>query len=324
MNAAPLLRITDLTLSAGDIELTHSVNLDVHAGEMVGLIGESGCGKSVTALAVLQLLPSPPIRISGGSIRFAGNDLTTLSDRKMNDVRGREISMIFQEPMTSLNPVFTIGDQIAEPLRIHMGLGRKAALSKAADLLDLVGIPSPKAALSRYPHQLSGGQRQRVMIAMAISCEPKLLIADEPTTALDVTVQKQVLDLIGRLQSDLGLGCLLITHDLGVISEVCDRAYVMYAGRVVESRSLPDLLDQPRHRYTEALLKTIPASHEPGADLPAIPGHVPAPGSRPEGCAFAPRCAFAVDQCGSRPPDLSTTEAGSVACFNPAARRSPP
>ena len=314
-----VLALESLSLSAGPLAITADVSLSIAAGEMVGLVGESGCGKSVTAQSIMRLLPEPQISIAGGRIMFGGRDLAQASAREMRDVRGRAIGMIFQEPMSSLNPVFTCGDQIAEPLIIHQGLGRAAARRRAIDLLELVGISEPDRAVKRYPHQLSGGQRQRVMIAAAIACEPQLLIADEPTTALDVTVQAQVLALINRLRGELGLACLLISHDLSVVAEVCDRAYVMYAGRIVEQGSVRTLFASPRHRYTQALVATIPARNRPGARLPAIPGMVPGPGARRDGCAFADRCSAAIARCGRELPKL-TTIGGSreVACWNPA------
>ncbi|MGL4239673.1 MAG: ABC transporter ATP-binding protein [Beijerinckiaceae bacterium] len=316
--AEPVLSVEGLSLTAGALRLTEDVSFAIRPGEMLGLVGESGCGKSVTALSIMRLLPEPQIRISSGRIRFASQDLAQLRQDQMPALRGREIGMIFQEPMTSLNPVFTVGEQIAEPLTIHLGLSRAAARDRAADLLDRVGIPNPRAALDRYPHQLSGGQRQRVMIAIAISCEPKLLIADEPTTALDVTVQAQVLKLIDGLRADMGLACLLITHDLGVVSEVCDRALVMYAGRIVEEGPVTDLFAEARHRYTRALVDTMPAANPPGARLPAIPGQVPPPGARGDGCAFVERCSAPTDRCRAERPALDRSAARAFACWNPA------
>jgi oligopeptide/dipeptide ABC transporter ATP-binding protein len=236
----------------------------------------------------------------------------------MADIRGRDIGMIFQEPMTSLNPVLTVGAHIAEPLIRHLGMAKSQALARASELLDRVGIAEPRRALARYPHQMSGGQRQRVMIAAAIACGPKLLIADEPTTALDVTVQAQVLALINGLRREMGLACLLITHDLGVVSEFCDRAMIMYAGRIVEEGPVQALFDVPRHRYTRALLDTIPAANPPGVRLPAIPGQVPPPGARGQGCAFAPRCAAALPRCAQERPQLASDAGRAFACWSPA------
>jgi oligopeptide/dipeptide ABC transporter ATP-binding protein len=315
----PVLFIDNLSLAAGHVLLTEAVSLSVAPGEMVGLVGESGCGKSLTALSILRLLPEPQIRLATGRIVLEGRDVAKLTAREMTAMRGRAAGMIFQEPMTSLNPVFSIGDQIAEPLLIHKGLTKVAARKRAAGLLDRVGIASPMQMLDRYPHQLSGGQRQRVMIAIAIACEPKLLIADEPATALDVTVQAQVLELINGLRRDLGLACLLITHDLGVVAQVCDRALVMYAGRIVEEGPVDTLFRAPRHRYTRALIDTIPARNTPGSRLPAIPGQVPAPGSRGSGCTFQPRCGAALPVCSTARPLLMPSGASAVACWNPAA-----
>jgi oligopeptide/dipeptide ABC transporter ATP-binding protein len=316
--ASPVLSVEGLSLAAGRLPLTEDVTFAIQPGEMLGLVGESGCGKSVTALSILRLLPEPAVRISQGRIVFGGTDLAAASQRDMTRIRGSMISMIFQEPMTSLNPVFTVGDQIGEPLMLHRGLSRRQALKRAAELLDLVGIASPAEAATRYPHQLSGGQRQRVMIAIAISCEPKLLVADEPTTALDVTVQAQVLALINRLRKDMGLACLLITHDLGVVSEICDRALVMYAGRIVEEGPIERLFAHPRHRYTRALLETIPSANPPRTRLPAIPGQVPPPGARGDGCAFSDRCGAAVARCSREKPVLARQGSSAWACWNPA------
>ncbi len=314
---APVLSIENLSIAVGDRVLAEDVSLSIGAGEMVGLVGESGCGKSVTALSIMRLLP-PPVRISAGRIAIDGTDVLSLRDAPLRTLRGDRVAMIFQEPMTALNPVFTVGDQVAEVLEIHRGLDHAAALDRATELLGRVGLPSPRDQLGRYPHQMSGGQRQRVMIAMALACEPRLLIADEPTAALDVTVQAQILGLIDRLRRDLGMACLLITHDLGVVSEVCDRAAVMYAGRIVEEAPVGDLFAAPRHHYTRALLDTMPAMNPPGARLPSIGGMVPPPGKRGTGCAFAPRCAAPVEACAQRPP-LTGADRHRAACWNPAA-----
>jgi peptide/nickel transport system ATP-binding protein len=312
-----VLAIESLSLSAGPLTITADVSLRIATGEMVGLVGESGCGKSVTAQAIMGLLPEPQIRIAAGRILFGGRDLAQTPAREMRAIRGQDIGMIFQEPMTSLNPVFTCGDQIAEPLMIHRRLSGGAARRRAVELLELVGIVDAARSVDRYPHQLSGGQRQRVMIAAAIACEPKLLIADEPTTALDVTVQAQVLALIARLRKDLGLACLLITHDLAVVSEVCDRTYVMYAGRIVEQGPVRTLFASPKHRYTRALMDTIPARSRPGTRLPAIPGMVPGPGVRDDGCAFAARCPAPITRCGRELPRLTSMGDGwDAACWN--------
>jgi oligopeptide/dipeptide ABC transporter ATP-binding protein len=312
-----MLAIDDLHIAVGGKPLIEGVSLAIAAGEMLGLVGESGCGKSVTALSIMRLIPEPPMRVTGGAIRLGGEDLLAFSERQLEDVRGNAIGMIFQEPMTSLNPVFSIGDQIEEAVLLHRNVGRAAARQRAVELLTRVGIPAPEAALGRYPHELSGGQRQRVMIAIALACEPRLLIADEPTTALDVTVQAQILDLIDDLRRETGMAVLLITHDLGVVSQYCDRVAVMYGGRVVEEAPAAELFAHPRHRYTEALLRTIPAANPPGTELPAIGGTVPPPGQRPPGCAYHPRCHAMIDICQHQVPPL---EGGShrAACWNPA------
>ena len=318
-HAETVLDVQDLRVEVGGRAIVDQVALSLKAGEMLGLVGESGCGKSVTALAIMRLLAEPPMRIAQGTIRLDGRDLVPLGEPALQKLRGHDMAMIFQEPMTSLNPVFSVGDQIAEAVRLHSPVTRKAARSRAADLLARVGIPAPTAALDRYPHQMSGGQRQRVMIAMALAASPRLLVADEPTTALDVTVQAQILDLIDDLRRESGMAVLLITHDLGVVSQYCDRVAVMYGGRVVETAPAADLFARPRHRYTEALLRTIPAANPPGTDLPAIPGSVPPPGQRPVGCAFHPRCAAATGRCRSDLPPLAQVSPFHLAaCWNPA------
>ena len=317
MDGSPLLRIDALRLTAGGHAIVDGASFDVGAGEAVGLVGESGCGKSVTALSILGLLPERQISVAGGAIRLEGRDLTRLPDREMRKVRGDRIAMIFQEPMTSLNPVHTVGKQVAEAFRLH-GRGRGRALrTLSADILREVGLPAPEAALDRYPHELSGGQRQRVMIAIALACDPDLLVADEPTTALDVTVQAQILDLLDGLRRDRGMGLLLITHDLGVVAQYCDRVLVMYGGRIVEEGAAEALFARPRHRYTEALLRTMPAANAPGAELPAITGSVPAPGARPAGCVFHPRCHATVERCRAEEPPMMG-EGHRHRCWNPA------
>jgi oligopeptide/dipeptide ABC transporter ATP-binding protein len=315
--SVPALVIGGLCVAAGGRPVIEDLDLAIAPGETLGLVGESGCGKSLTALSILRLLAEPAVRITAGRIAVAGQDVRALDERGLERLRGSAAAMIFQEPMTSLNPVFTVGDQIAEALLLHRAMPRRAALDRAADLMARVGIPAPRAALDRYPHQLSGGQRQRVMIAMALACEPQLLIADEPTTALDVTVQAQILDLIDDLRREQSMAVLLITHDLGVVSQVCDRVAVMYGGRIVEEARAADLFARPRHRYTAALLRTIPAMNPPGAPLPAIPGSVPPPGQRPPGCAFAPRCEAPVPCCAAEMPTLSPAP-HRVRCWNPA------
>jgi oligopeptide/dipeptide ABC transporter ATP-binding protein len=318
LTGAPLLAIDDIYIDVGGKALIEGVSLSIDAGEMLGLVGESGCGKSVTALSIMRLIPEPPMRITKGAIRLMGENLLALDEKALEGVRGNAIGMIFQEPMTSLNPVFSIGDQIEEAVLLHRAVGRKAARQRAIDLLTRVGIPAPEAALARYPHELSGGQRQRVMIAIALACEPRLLIADEPTTALDVTVQAQILDLIDDLRRETGMAVLLITHDLGVVSQYCDRVAVMYGGRVVEEAPAAELFARPRHRYTEALLRTIPAANPPGTELPAIGGTVPPPGRRPPGCAFHPRCPAMIPVCATDIPKLEG-DSHRAACWNPAA-----
>ncbi len=309
-----VLQVDGLGLAAGSAALVEDVSFSIAPGEMLALVGESGCGKSVMALAIMRLL-APGISRTAGRILFDGVDLGRLDDEAMRRLRGNRIGMIFQEPMTSLNPVFSVGEQIAEVLRIHRAMSARAALARAAELLDLVGLPTPAAQLGRYPHQMSGGQRQRVMIAIALACEPRLLIADEPTTALDVTVQAQILTLIDRLRRQLDMACLLITHDLGVVAEFCDRAAVMYAGRIVETGPAEAVFARPRHRYTDALVRTMPARNPPGEVLPAIAGQVPAPGARGDGCSFAPRCGAAVPACAGRP--RLAGDGHLVACWDP-------
>jgi oligopeptide/dipeptide ABC transporter ATP-binding protein len=317
MPETPLLAVDALTVVMGATPVLEDVSFQIAPGETLGLVGESGCGKSVTALSIMRLLPNPPGRITGGRILFDGTDMLSLDIAGLRAIRGDRIGMIFQEPMTSLNPVYTIGDQIGESLIVHRGMNGRSARTETAKLLDLVGIPAARNQLDRYPHELSGGQRQRVMIAIALACRPKLLIADEPTTALDVTVQAQILDLIGRLRLELGMAVLLITHDLGVVAEFCDRVAVMYAGRIVEEAPAAELFRNPRHRYTEALLHTMPAANPPGRKLPSISGTVPAPADRGEGCIFAPRCGFAIPRCGTELPPLDAPP-HRLRCWNPA------
>ena len=306
----------------GTVHAVDGVSFRMHAGETLGVVGESGCGKSVTAMSILRLIPPRARRIVAGSIRFQGKELTELSDDAMRDVRGNDISMIFQEPMTSLNPVMTVGDQIAEAVRIHRRQGWKAARAKAAEMLSLVRIPDAARLLRSYPHQLSGGMRQRIMIAMALSCSPKLLIADEPTTALDVTIQAQILRLMIDLKQRTGASVMLITHDLGVIAETAQRVIVMYAGRKVEEASVIDLFARPRHPYTIGLMQSMPRGKRGGATrqrharLQEIPGIVPSLRSPSLGCAFAPRCAFAVERCKNEaPPVVAKAEGHLVACW---------
>ncbi|MFP5404922.1 MAG: ABC transporter ATP-binding protein [Gammaproteobacteria bacterium] len=283
-----------------DCEGFHSAQ-DLHAilrerGERVGLVGESGCGKTVTGLSLLRLLPPDSVNIAG-SILFEGKDLATLRERQMRDVRGRDIAMIFQEPMSALDPVFTVGHQISEAYRAHYRAGRAEARKRAVDMLGQVGIPLPERRFDEYPHQLSGGMRQRVMIAMALICEPKLIVADEPTTALDVTVQAQITTLLSELSERTGTALLFITHDLGVVAETCTRMLTMYGGEIVEDAPIDEALLRPRHPYTSGLLRSLPGLSQRRAALPSIPGRVPAPGEMPPGCRFAPRCGYSRDLC---------------------------
>ncbi|HEX5320623.1 MAG TPA: ABC transporter ATP-binding protein [Stellaceae bacterium] len=306
----------------GIVRAVDGVSLHVMPGETLAIVGESGCGKSVTALSVLRLVPSPPGRIVSGHIRFAGRDLLALSEAQMRDVRGNDISMIFQEPMTSLNPVLTVGRQIAETLTLHQGLDRKAALDRAEEMLRLVHIPEPRRRIGQYPHQLSGGMRQRVMIAMALACNPKLLIADEPTTALDVTIQAQILDLMRELKDKIDAAIVLITHDLGVVAEMAQRVVVMYAGRKAEEAPVGPLFRRPLHPYTRGLLASIPhlgatLAEEEAGRLTEIPGTVPSLREPIPGCPFAARCDFATDICHREPPAFEEKEPGHfAACFH--------
>jgi oligopeptide/dipeptide ABC transporter ATP-binding protein len=281
------------------------VSFHVRKGEVLGIVGESGCGKSVTSLSIMQLIPRPPGEImAGSSIRFMGEELVGVGEKQMRRIRGNDIAMIFQEPMTSLNPVFPVGDQIGEAVRLHRSMKKSDARERAVEMLRLVGIPNPGERANDYPHQLSGGQRQRVMIAMALACEPDLLIADEPTTALDVTIQAQILDLLAELRSRLGMAVILITHDLGVVAEVCDRVVVMYAGQVVEHGTVAEIFADQRHPYTEGLLKAVPRLGSRQDKLAVIPGTVPSPVSWPVGCRFHDRCPYGWDKCVREMPPL--------------------
>ncbi len=319
----PILRIRDLaiefTTEDGVIRAVDGVSFDVEANETLGLVGESGCGKTVTGLSILRLIPMPPGRIAGGSIELLGRDLVTLGNREIEDIRGRDIAMIFQEPMTALNPVFTIGNQMVDVLCRHRQLTRRQARPVAAELLAKVNIPEPLTRLDDYPHQLSGGMRQRVMIAMALSCSPKLLIADEPTTALDVTTEAQVLEQIKALQTEFRMAVILVTHDLGVVAETCKRAVVMYCGSIVESGATAELFSHPRHPYTAGLLASIPRLRsERLAELPVIPGRVPDLLHLPAGCRFADRCPRVQERCRVERPLLTDGDGRSaVACHLP-------
>ena len=314
-----LLTIEDLrvhfNILAGTVRAVDGVSFHLDQGETLGVVGESGCGKSVTALALLQLIPMPPGKVVGGRAEFEGMDLLDLHSDQIRKVRGNRISMIFQEPMTSLNPVFTIGNQIKEAVQLHQGLNSRLAEKKALEMLDLVGIPDPRRRLGEYPHQLSGGMRQRVMIAMALSCNPALLIADEPTTALDVTVQAQILELMLDLQSRINMSIMMITHNLGVIAEVADRVIVMYCGKIVESADARSIFHQPLHPYTRQLLASVPHLGAEQVRLQEIPGVVPSLYALPPGCDFHPRCAEAAEGCKLRSPELMELEPGHwVAC----------
>ena len=324
-----VLEVKDLVVEfktdRGTIRAVNGVSFDVFKGKTVGIVGESGSGKSVSALAIMGLIPSPPGRVASGEIKFMGKSLLSLEAKEMRKIRGNNIAMIFQEPMTSLNPVFTIGNQIIEVIELHQPqLSRKETQAKAVDMLRLVGIPSPEQRVHEYPHQLSGGMRQRVMIAIALSCEPDILVADEPTTALDVTIQAQILELMKKLQKELGMGIILITHDLGVVAETCDTVAVMYCGKIVESADVKTLFNHPRHPYTKGLMNSIPSfdstSGRKKERLQTIEGMVPSLFDLPEGCNFQDRCVNVTDQCrGSEgEPLLKDMEAGhKTACFNP-------
>lgn len=299
----------------GEVPAVSDVSFSLKPGEILGVVGESGCGKSVTSLSIMDLVPKPG-KIVSGDIRFKDEELTKASGRRLRQIRGNEIAMIFQEPMTSLNPVFTIGSQLIDAIRLHNSVSKKKAASRAVDMLNRVGMPRARELLKEYPHQLSGGMRQRVMIAMAMACEPDLLIADEPTTALDVTIQAQILDLMKRLNDDLNTSILLITHDLGVVADVCDRIVVMYAGKVVEEGSVRTIFNNPEHPYTEGLIQSVPNMYDKRDRLYSIPGNVPKPGSPEQGCLFAPRCPYAFDRCTAENPQLLETEDNhQVRCF---------
>jgi peptide/nickel transport system ATP-binding protein len=309
-----LLVVDDLTTrfstDRGVATAVDGVSFHVDVGETLGLVGESGCGKSVTSLSLLRLITRPGRIDAASSVRFRDRELLELSEAEMRAARGNDIAMIFQEPMTSLNPVYPVGEQIAEALRLHRRLDRKEAWQRAVEMLGLVGIPSPGQRAHDYPHQLSGGQRQRVMIAMALSCDPDLLIADEPTTALDVTIQAQILDLLAELRLRLGMAMILITHDLGVVADVCDRVAVMYAGQIVEEATTEEIFESPAHPYTRGLLEAIPRIDATRGTLAVIPGQVPSPTEWPAGCRFHPRCPFAWDLCANEAPPLIAVAPG--------------
>ena len=315
--APPLLEVRDLhtvfALEEGAVRAVDGVSFALERGRVLGLVGESGCGKTMTALSLMRLVP-PPGRIVDGQVRLEGRDLLRLPEREMRGVRGAGLAMIFQEPMTSLNPVFTVGSQIAEAIRLHRRVGRRAAWSRAVELLDEVGIPEPERRARDYPHRLSGGMRQRVMIAIAISCEPRVLIADEPTTALDVTIQAEILDLLRTLRERHGMAVVLITHDLGVVAEQADEVAIMYAGRIVEHASVLDVFEHPLHPYTQALLRSMPGlGGERRSRLEAIPGQVPDLLHLPSGCHFRDRCPKAIDRCAAEDPPLEEKARGHAA-----------
>ncbi|RCW48774.1 MULTISPECIES: ABC transporter ATP-binding protein [unclassified Halanaerobium] len=300
----------------GVVKAVDGIDFEIYPGETLGIVGESGCGKSVTSLSIMGLVESPPGKIAEGEILFEGIDLTKLSQAEMRKIRGNEISMIFQEPMTSLNPVYTIGDQISEAIIIHKGLSKKEAMKESVEMLKKVGIPLPEQRINEYPHQLSGGMRQRVMIAMALSCDPKLLIADEPTTALDVTIQAQILELMNSLKASYGMSIMMITHDLGVIAEISDRVAVMYAGKIVEYTDVNTLFADPKHPYTWGLMNSIPKLDRDVNRLQAIPGIVPNPLNFPDGCKFNTRCPLAEGKCFTDEPKIvDAAEGHKVRCW---------
>lgn len=304
----------------GVVPAVDGLDFEVEPGETFAIVGESGCGKSVTSLSILRLIPSPPGKIIDGEIIYHGQDLVKKSEREMRSIRGNDISMIFQEPMTSLNPVFTVGQQIGESFRFHQQMGKAEMLKKSIEMLRLVGIPEPEHVINDYPNQLSGGMRQRVMIAMALACNPKILIADEPTTALDVTIQAQIMELIVRLNEQLNMGVMLITHDLAVVAQTCSRVIVMYLGQIVEEADVLTLFDHPCHPYTEGLMRSIPRMEgDRTKPLYMIPGTVPLLSQIPTGCRFAPRCAYATERCRQETPQLTpVSDKQSVRCFRAA------
>ncbi len=310
-----ILQVKNLRTSFGSVNAVDNVSFNVRKGEAVALVGESGCGKSVTAMSIMRLV-APPGKVTAGEITFKGQDLAKLSERAMRNIRGDDMAMIFQEPMTSLNPVFKIGDQVAEAIRIHRKVSKKDAWQRAGEMLELVSIPDPYKRLYDYPHQLSGGMRQRVMIAMALSCDPELLIADEPTPALDVTIQAQIMELLASLQQRLGLAILLITHDLGVVAEFCERVIVMYTGRIVEEAPVHDLFANPAHPYTRGLLESLPSVAGGETRLPTIKGMVPPITNLPPGCKFNPRCPDVMPIClGNEPARIMVGRRHDARCY---------
>lgn len=318
MSEDVILDIEDLRTSffvdSNEVKAVDGVTFQVPKGKTLGIVGESGSGKSISALSILRLIEHPG-KIIGGSIKYKGEELTEVKNARMRQIRGNEISMIFQEPMTSLNPTFTIGQQLRESYKIHEGLGKKDGTKRAIEMLELVGIPSPEKRVDQYPFELSGGMRQRVMIAMALACKPDLLIADEPTTALDVTIQAQILELIKELQEEIGMSVVMITHDLGVVAETCDYVAVMYAGKVVEFADINTLFENPKHPYTVGLLNSLPRHDKTQDELIPIKGNVPAPDEMPSGCRFSPRCPFASDICNTLPELEDLGNGNEVRCW---------
>ena len=323
MNKDTILSVENLVvkffLRKSTVEAVNGVSFEIQKGERVGLVGETGAGKTTTALSILKLVPNPPGRITDGNIYLNGENLMEKSEKDMRKIRGNDVAMIFQDPMTALNPVLTVGDQIMEVIRLHNDLGKFEAMDKAKEMLELVGIPGERYL--DYPHQFSGGMKQRVVIAIALACNPKLLIADEPTSALDVTIQAQVLELINNLRDKMGMSLLLITHDLGVVAETCDKVMIMYAGSIVESGTVDKVYRNIMHPYTSGLFNAIPKLHEDSDRLEPIKGMMPDPSDLPEGCAFYERCPNAVDECKTKKPELKMVEEDhAVACFNPIKR----
>lgn len=321
MERKKLLKVIDLETTFftddGKVPAVDHIDFHIHEGEILGIVGESGCGKSVTSLSIMGLVPSPPGKITSGQILLDEIDLTQLTEKQMRKVRGKDVAMIFQEPMTSLNPLYTIGNQLIEAILIHSkGLKKKQAANQAIEMLKLVGLPRAQELMKNYPHQLSGGMRQRVMIAMALLCNPKLLIADEPTTALDVTIQAQILKLMKELNKQFKTAVLLITHDLGVVAETCERVIVMYAGQIVEEAAVAEIFKNPQHPYTKGLIQSVPDMRFKKESLYSIPGNVPKPGSIQQGCRFAPRCEFATERCVTEnPPLYESSKAHKARCF---------
>ncbi len=310
------LRTEFFSSKTKSVTAVDGVSFDINKGEIVGLVGESGCGKSVTSLSIMQLFKNTTGKVTNGEVLFNGEDLLKKSDSEIRKIRGNKLSMIFQEPMSSLNPAMRIDKQLMEGIRLHTDLSKEQALEKARVILEQVGIPDPNRVLKNYPHQLSGGMSQRVMIAMAMSCEPELLIADEPTTALDVTIQAQILDLMQKIQKDKGMGILLITHDLGVVAEICSRVVVMYAGKIVEEAPVHQLFKSPKHPYTQGLIASVPKLGSGVKVLPSIPGSVPDLTSMPQGCRFAPRCKHCMEKCKTQQPPLTKVgENQKVSCW---------